>query len=124
MEFKIEPYKVYIKINEKGHITEVNSSAFISDVSDWIEIDEGCGDKYHHAQGNYFDRPVVNVDGIHNYIYENGTVRETTEEEKEEERASFPSQPISSDERIEQLETQLEATQEVLDALLMGDITL
>lgn len=90
MDFKIEPYKVYIKTDQYSRVKEINSSAFISDLSNWIKIDEGYGDKYHHAQGNYFENTIVNMNGVHNYIYENGMVRETTEEEKVKEAASIP----------------------------------
>lgn len=90
MDFMIEDYKVYIKVDENNRITEVNSSAFISDTEGWIEIDSGLGDKYHHAQGNYFDKPIMNFDGTHNYKLVDGAVIETSEEEKAEELASFP----------------------------------
>lgn len=49
-----ESYKVYIKTDENGNITAVNSSAFLTDIEGWTEIDAGVGDKYHHAQNNYF----------------------------------------------------------------------
>ena len=42
-------YSVYVKTNSDGVITEVNSSAFISDTTGWTYIDKGDGDKYHHA---------------------------------------------------------------------------
>ena len=95
MDFKIEPHNVYIKTDQYSRVKEINSSAFLSDLSDWIKIDEGYGDKYHHAQNNYFENPVVNPNGTHNYIYENGMVRETTEEEKVKEAESIP-KPYSS----------------------------
>ena len=68
--------KVYIKVNEQHEITEVNSSIFIDDVTGWIEIDEGTGDKYAHAQGNYFDKPLKDEEGTYNYLYINGKVYE------------------------------------------------
>ena len=68
--------KVYIKTNEQHEITEVNSSIFIEDVTGWIEIDEGSGDKYAHAQNNYFDKPLKDEEGNYNYLYINGKVYE------------------------------------------------
>ena len=47
-------YIVYCKTDPNGYITAVNSSAFLLDTAGWTEIDSGYGDKYHHAQGNYF----------------------------------------------------------------------
>lgn len=60
-------YKVLVRVGSDGCITEINSSDFIRDTTDWIEIDEGEGDKYHHAQNNYFDKPIFDENGIYNY---------------------------------------------------------
>ena len=68
--------KVYIKVNEQHEITEVGSSIFIDDLTGWTQIDEGSGDKYAHAQNNYFDKPVMNEDDTYNYLYINGKVYE------------------------------------------------
>ena len=68
--------KVYIKVNEQHEITEVGSSIFIDDLTGWTYLDEGTGDKYAHAQNNYFDKPVVNEDGSYNYLFINGKVYE------------------------------------------------
>lgn len=69
-------HKVYIKVNENHEIVEINSDVFINDYTGFIYLDEGYGDKYIHAQGNYFDKPIVNEDGIYNYLYINGKVYE------------------------------------------------
>lgn len=85
-------YKVYIKIESNGYVIAIDSEWNINDLTDWIEIDEGStsDDKYHHAQGNYFNKPLTDDNGCHNYVYENGAVRETTTEEKAVELDSFP----------------------------------
>lgn len=88
MEF--EPYIVYVKTNSNGYITAVNSSAFLTDTSVWIEIDSGYGDKYHHAQGNYFPEPIVTESGVYRFKYVDGVVRECTAEEIAEQEASRP----------------------------------
>lgn len=67
MDFEIQPYIVYVKVDDQNRITAINSGAFISAPSDWIEIDSGFGDKYHHAQGNYFDKPIMDDRGIWRY---------------------------------------------------------
>ena len=74
IEMKQEPIKVYVKTNDKGEIIEVNSEIFIKDLTGWIKIDEGYGDKYAHAQGNYFEKPLMNEDGTYNYRLENSKV--------------------------------------------------
>ena len=83
-------YKVYVKINAKNYITDVNSSEFLTNLTDWIAIDEGSGDKYHHAQGNYFDRPIYEDHGIQVYKLENGLAVERTQEEIEADIAALP----------------------------------
>ena len=82
-------YKVYIK-TDGTDIVAVNSSAFLTDLTDWIEIDEGLGDRYHHAQGNYFDKPITTDNGIYRYKYVNGEVVEKTEAEIETEESNLP----------------------------------
>ena len=84
-----ESYKVYIK-TDGTDIVAVNSSAFLADTTDWIEIDSGRGDKYHHAQGNYFDKPITTDSGIYRYKYIDGEIIEKTEQEIATEEANLP----------------------------------
>lgn len=70
-----ENVKVYIKINESNEIIDIGSSDFIRDYTGWIYIDEGVGDKYRHAQGNYLENPIINEDGQYVYKYENGKIK-------------------------------------------------
>ena len=74
--------KVYAKVSENNEITEIASSIFLSDITDWIEIGSGYGDKYAHAQHNYLDKPLVDMQGRYNYKLVDGVVVEITEEEK------------------------------------------
>lgn len=46
---------VYVKIDSKSVITEINSDIFLHTVGKYTLIDEGVGDKYAHAQGNYLE---------------------------------------------------------------------
>lgn len=62
-----ELYVVFVRTNEKGQIIECNSSPFIHDFTDWIQLDEGIEDRYHHAQGNYFEGGLYTIDGIPRY---------------------------------------------------------
>ena len=92
MEF--EPYIVYVKPNSNGYITAVNSSAFLTDTADWVEIDSGYGDKYHHAQGNYFPEPIMTMSGAYRYKMVDGKVVECTAEEiKAQEKPTAPVAP-------------------------------
>jgi hypothetical protein len=81
MEFEMNPYIVYVKTNSNGYIVAVNSSAFLSDTTGWVEIDSGYGDKYHHAQGNYFPEPIFTDGGAYRYKLVAGAPVECTPEE-------------------------------------------
>lgn len=107
--------KVYVRTDEAGRVVEMASSIFLTDPAGWTEIGEGEGDRYAHAQGNFLEKPLTGEDGVHNYRLEEGTIRESTEEEKAAERASFPAPEPN---REEQLEEKLAALQSQLDALL------
>ena len=61
-------HTVYIKTDSSNRITEINSSAFISDFSGWIEVDRGEGDRYHHAQGNYLSLTLRTLYLVANYF--------------------------------------------------------
>lgn len=73
-EIKEQPIKVYIKVNDKNEIIEVGSSIFIQDLTGWVEIDSGFGDKYAHAQSQYFREPLLSENGSYNYKYADGKI--------------------------------------------------
>ena len=76
-----KPYIVYVKPNDTGYITAVNSSAFLDDTTGWVEIDSGYGDRFGHAQGNYFPEPIVTMGGAYRYKLVDGKAVECTAEE-------------------------------------------
>lgn len=80
----MEIYTVYVKVNESGYITAVNSSAFLNDFTGWTEIDQGQGDKYHHAQGNYLPGPLMTDGGAYRYRLVNSAPLECNPEEIQE----------------------------------------
>lgn len=73
--------RVFIKINKNNRVIDINSEMFISDIYGWIEIDNGEGDKFVHAQSSYLSKPITTNDGYYRYKYENGSIMECTEEE-------------------------------------------
>ena len=105
----IKPYIVYVKTDDENRITAVNSSAFLSNTDEWIEIDSGFGDKYAHAHGNYFPKPIMDDRGIWRYKLEDGNAVERTQEEMDADYAARPAPPPSDKERIKALEDQLAA---------------
>ena len=76
-----EAYIVYAKTDAENRITCINSSEFISSTEGWTEIDSGYGDKYHHAQGNYFPLQIIDERGIYRYKLVDGKPVERTQEE-------------------------------------------
>ena len=102
MEFAMNPYIVYAKTDSSGCITAVNSSAFLTDYSGWVEIDSGYGDKYHHAQGNYFPQPIITDGGAYRYKLVDGKPVECTAEEiTYQEEALKPMDEPTQEDRIE-----------------------
>ena len=81
----MDEYKVYVRTDSGGIITDINSSAFISG-DGWTEIDCGEGDRFHHAQGNYLG------DGLYNYKLVGGVLVLRSDEEKAPERARIAAQ--------------------------------
>lgn len=108
---EMQPYIVYVKTDAHKRITAVNSSAFLRDTDGWTEIDRGFGDKFHHAQGNYFDKPIMDERGIYRYKLVDGKPVERTQEEMDADYAPPVHQP-SDKERIAALEDALTAIEE------------
>jgi len=102
----MQPYIVYVKADDQNRITAINSSAFLPDPSGWVEIDNGYGDRYHHAQGNYFDQPIRDMHGICRYKLEDGKPVERTQEEMDadlvvpEDKPSLESRVTTLEEKV------------------------
>lgn len=99
-----DKYTVYVRTDEAGRIIEVNSSAFLADTVGWIAIDKGYDDKYHHAQNNYFSKPLYDERWCANYKLENNIPVERSSEEKEAEIAGRPAPMPSYNDRVAALE--------------------
>ena len=111
-------YIVYVKADKLGLITEINSSAFIIDTSGWTPIDEGVGDKYHHAQNNYLDKSVFDDNGICNFKLVDGKPVLRTEEDKAPELAK-----IAVKQEISELKARLADTDYIAAKLAEGAAT-
>lgn len=86
-------YKVYVKTDDTGRIVLVNSDAFLPDTKDWTQIDEGDGDSFHHAQGNYLPKPLMTMQSIYQYKLVGGKVVERTAAEIAADIAAIPPPP-------------------------------
>lgn len=95
MDFETQPYLVLVKTNASGYITAVNSSAFVSDVTGWAAVDSGYGDKYHHAQGNYFPLPLHTDAGACRYKLAEGKTLECTPEEMAAQEGALRPKPTA-----------------------------
>ena len=84
------PYTVFVRTDDMGRITAINASAFLTDTEGWTEIDSGFGDRYHHAQGNYFDKPIMDERGVYRYKLEGGKPVERAQEEMDADWAARP----------------------------------
>lgn len=76
-------YKVYVSLQD-GYITSINSEIFLSEeeMDSMTEIDQGQGDKYAHAQGQYLEKGLVDEHGRYNYKFVEGKVVELEEIDK------------------------------------------
>lgn len=79
--------KVYVLIDSNNYITRIEGQYSLPlDLTDWVLIDEGHGDKYNLAQTHYFDKPLITQDGIYQYKLVGTTPIERSEEEIAAER--------------------------------------
>lgn len=109
-------YKVYIKIDSENKIIDINSNDFINeDLSKWIEIDEGVGDKFHHAQSNYLDLPLFDINHCANYKFIDNSIVQRTEEEKQVE---ISNRPMPAPTQLDRIEAQTTYTAMMTDTLL------
>lgn len=58
---------VYVKLNDRRDIINVNSDFFLTDITGWVKVDEGDGDRYCHAQNNYLPKPLITQEGKYQY---------------------------------------------------------
>lgn len=105
---EMNPYAVLVRTDEQNRITEINSSAFVADANGWTKIAEGWGDKYHHAQGNYLPKPLMDERGVYRYKLENGQTVERTQEEMDADYTP-PEEIPSLEIRVGGLETEVQS---------------
>lgn len=111
-----QPYGVYVREDDAGRIYDINSDAFIFNTQGWVKIDEGYGDRYHHAQGNYLTGPLMDERGIYRYKLVDGKPIERTQEEMDADYTP-PEQRPTTEQRVDALET---TTDDII--LMMAEI--
>ena len=113
-----DSYKVYTKTNADGIIIAINSDAFLTDTTNWTEIDEGEGDKYYHAQNHYLSVGLTDENGIFNYKLVDGKPKLRTAEEKAPELEC-----IAVAQEIAELKAKLTATDYIAAKIAEGAAT-
>ena len=102
---EMQKSKVYVLPDTNSYITRIDGGYTICNITDftgWVLIDEGYGDKYHHAQGNYFPHPIITDGGAYRYKLVDGKPVECTAEEiAQQEEAMKPVDEPTQEDRIE-----------------------
>jgi hypothetical protein len=109
--------KVFVQVDSKNNITNINSSIFLNDTTGWIQIGEGHGDIYAHAQGNFLPGPVCTDDGIPRWkLDENNRPAERTPEEISADLAATQPgvQEPTLEERMQTVEGDIDALSEAI----------
>ena len=118
--------KVYIQTDIAGRIVRCEGGYTTpADLTGWIEIDAGTGDKYNLCQSHYFEGGLYTMDGIPRYRWDGSAAVLRTDEELEADRAAIPEPKPSKtvEARLTALEAEAEqakADREALNILLGG----
>ena len=87
--------RVYILTDTENRVTRLEGEYSLpTDLTNWIKIDEGFGDKYNLAQSHYLAKPLYTQDGIPQYKLDDDVVTPRTEDEIEADRAKLPQPEI------------------------------
>lgn len=118
----METYTVFVLIDSSNRIISSDSSAFLADTTGWVQIDEGTGDCYHHAQGNYFPKSKFDERGIPRYAYVPDGDPKWRERTPEEMDADYvPPEPVPPlEDRVDAVEIKTGDLEEALDMILSG----
>lgn len=107
--------RVFILTDDNNRITRIEGEYTLpQDLTDWILIDEGEGDRYSLAQSHFLEKGLMADDGIYQYKYVNDEVIERTQEEIDADRQAIPVVPTDA----EKLEAQVLYTAAMTDTLL------
>ena len=85
---------VYILTDGQNRITRCDGGySMPADLTGWMKIDEGTGDKYNLCQSHYFEGGLYTCDGIPLYTWDGQAVQRRTDAEIEADRAQIPPPP-------------------------------
>ena len=110
---------VYALPGASGYITRIDGGyTATADLTGWVEIDAGSGDRYNLCQSNYLPKSIITDGGAYRYKLVDGKPVECTADEiaaQEEALKPVPSPTLES--RVDVLET---TTDDMI--LLMADL--
>ena len=128
MEFEIPKSKVYVLLDGDRIVRCEGGYTTPADLTGWIEIDEGTGDKYNLCQSHYFDGGLYTMDGIPRYRWDGEKAVLRSDEELEADRSAIqePEPSGSLEDRVAALEADAEKAaldRAALTLLLTGEDT-
>ena len=101
MEFETPKSKVYIQTDNQNRILRCEGGYTTpADLTGWVKIDEGIGDKYNLCQSHYFDGGLYTMDGISRYRWDGSAAVLRTEEDLEADRAAWPEPEPNEQEQL------------------------
>ena len=120
--------KVYIQIDTEGRILRCDGGYTTpADLTGWLEIGEGNGDRYNLCQSHYFDGGLYTMDRIPRYRWDGEKAVLRSEEELEADRAEISKpEPTTLEDRVAALEADAEQAaldRAALTLLLTGEET-
>lgn len=98
--------KVYVLLDKNNRIIRCEGGytmSNITNIDEWIFIDEGQGDKYNLCQSHYFEGGLYTVDFIPRYKLVDGAPELRTDEEIDADRVPVTPAP-TTEERVTELE--------------------
>lgn len=118
MEFKMPKSRVYILLDEKERIVRVEGEYSLpSDLTGWVQIDEGYGDRFSLAQSHYLDDGLYTMQGIPRYKYDGGACVLRSEAELAADRDALPKPQPS---QLDRIEAQATYTAMMTDTMMEG----
>ena len=116
--FEMPKSRVYILLDEKERIVRIEGEYSLpSDLTGWVQIDEGYGDRFSLAQSHYLDGGLYTTQGIHRYKYEGGACVLRSEAEIAADRNALPKPQPS---QLDRVEAQATYTAMMTDTMMEG----
>lgn len=116
--FEMPKSRVYILLDEKERIVRIEGEYSLpSDLTGWVQIDEGYGDRFSLAQSHYLDGGLYTTQGIPRYKYDGGACVLRSEEEIAADRDALPKPQPS---QLDRVEAQATYTAMMTDTMMEG----